>query len=390
MLTNYQQMSIDRKMETPSVLEVCVDLDGGGIDRYLYNYCSRIHGIHFDFAIVDNKNGILEEPLKLFGYNIYRVPRISNGVCQNYRALKTIMLSHHYDAIHVHLGVYSVLALVAAKRCGINVRIVHSHIAYVPERFIDKFLRKVLTILTKFYATDLVSCGIDSAKWVWGEHSYNSGKVIIHNNAIDTRIYKYNVQDRQSVRDELKIGEDTLVVGHVGRLCDQKNQKRLLYIFRKIFELQPNSMLLLVGNKEPDYDIDSLVDSLGLKNNIIYLGVRCDVSRLLNAMDIFVFPSKYEGLPFTLIETQCNGLYALCASTVSHYVKVSDCVDFLSLDEPDESWAVKAIALSDNGHNTNSINEVIAGGYDLDTEVENLKSFYLKKINDKSKKYRLL
>lgn len=362
------------------ILEVCVDLDGGGIDRYLYNYCTRINEIQFDFAAVDNKHGILEERIKNHGCLIFKVPRLSNGFIQNYNALKTIMKQHHYDAVHVHLGFYGFIALKAAKECGIKTRIVHAHIAFVPETIKDKIIRKVLTAFTKYYATNLAACGIDSAKWVWGEKNYVNGKVIIHNNAIDTSIYQYSEKKRIEVRRKLGISDNTIIVGHVGRLCEQKNQKRLIEIFDEFVKCTADSKLLLIGYKELNYDISSLISHYKLNDKVLVLGVRNDVPELLNAMDVFVFPSKFEGLPFTLIETQCNGLYSLSSDSVSKFAKVSTCVDFLSLSATNREWALKALVLSGMKHNAYAIDSVRSEGYDLDIESYRLKEYYISLI----------
>ena len=365
-----------------SILQVCVDLDGGGIDRYLYNYCTIIQDIHFDFAAIDNKNGILEKPLTQYGYNIYKIPRITQGFIQNYKAFKRVMSSHHYDAVHVHLGFYGFLALLAAKKCGIKTRIVHAHIAFVPENYKEKMIRKILTFVTKRLATNMAACGIDAAKWVWGENSYKEGKVIVHNNAINTNLYKFNNDQRIATRKSLGISDETLLVGHIGRLCDQKNQKRLIEIFYEISKEVDNSKLILLGFKESSYsaDLEVLIKKYSLQDKVFVLGVRDDVHILLNAMDVFVFPSKFEGLPFTLIETQCNGLYSLSSSAVSKYVKVSDCLDFLSLNENNKTWAEKAISLSRKGHCENAIKQVVSAGYDLEVEASKLKTYYLSLI----------
>lgn len=363
-----------------SILQVCVDLDGGGIDRYLYNYCTRINDIHFDFAAIDNKNGILEEPLKQHGFKIYKIPRINKGILNNYRALKNIMQNNHYVAVHVHLGFYGFLALLAAKKCGIKTRIAHAHIAFVPEKFKEHILRKILTCITKYYATNLAACGIDAAKWVWGKNTYEKGKVIIHNNAIDTNIYKFNKEIRTKIRKELGISSNTLLIGHVGRLCEQKNQKRLIEIYSEIEKQIPDSKLILLGYKETNYNIETLINKYKLQDKVMVMGVRNDVPMLLNSMDAFVFPSKFEGLPFTLIETQCNGLPAISSSAVSSYVKVSQCIEFLPLSESNEKWAEKTIEIAKQNHNIKAIDDVIKGGYDLDTEAKKLKNYYFELI----------
>ena len=365
------------------ILEVCVDLDGGGIDRYLLNYCSRIKEIQFDFAIIDSgKKGILEDDLTALGCNIYRVPRQSAGIKANYNALKEIMTKNKYDAVHVHLGYKSVFALLCAKNCKIKSRIVHAHIAFTPEGFAEKCIRRVFTFFTKLLATDLAACGIDAAKWLWGKRAYKSGKVTIHNNAIETSLYAFDKDKREKMRKELGLSDTTLAVGHVGRLSAQKNQLRLLDIFAKMLSQKPDSVLFMVGRGEDEQKIKDKAESLNITDNIRLLGVRDDVPSLLNAFDVFVFPSTHEGLPFTLVETQCNGLYALSADTVTPHIKVCECVDFLSLDAQDTVWADKALTLASKGHFEKGAQYVADAGYDIDLQSKALKEYYFNSIKE--------
>ena len=368
------------------ILQVCVDLDGGGIDRYLYNYCSRIKDIQFDFAIVENnKIGILEAPIRALGCNIYRVPRQSAGPIQNYAALKKIMTENKYDAVHVHLGYKGALALLCAKNCGIKTRIVHAHIAYVPESPAQRTVRRIMTFFTKRLATDLAACGNDAARWIWGKSVFEKGKVTVHNNAIETGEYAFSPNDRQLLRNSLGIHAGTFVVGHVGRICEQKNQLRLVEIFAQILKRNSNSKLLIVGFGGDEYEksVRYRAKELNIQNNIEFLGVRSDVKQLLNVFDVFVFPSAYEVLPFTLIETQCNGLYAISSDSVTKDVKVSDCVEFLSLEKSDSDWADTALRLGKNGHNALAYKDVAAAGYDIDTEAAKLRGYYFNSIKNR-------
>ncbi|MDO5478757.1 MAG: glycosyltransferase [Clostridia bacterium] len=365
------------------ILEICVDLDGGGIDRYLLNYCSRINDIDFDFACVDNnKVGVLEQPIKDLGCNIYKVKRQSAGVIKYYKALKKIMTENKYDAVHVHLGYRGMVALFCAKMCGIKCRISHAHIAFEPEGKGRKLLRKVCTVICKSLSTHLAGCGVDAAKWLWGTKSYEKGKVKIHNNAIDGNKFKFSPEIRKRVRNDLGISNETLAVGHVGRLCDQKNQLRLVEIFAEIKKIRPDALLYMVGRGEKEKAIIKRAEELGISNAVKLLGIRDDVHELLNAFDVFVFPSTHEGLPFTLIETQCNGLYALSADTVTPLVKVSACVEFISLDETDRVWAEKSMELAEKGHSEVAHDDVVKAGYDINAEAEKLEKYYLDCIRE--------
>lgn len=365
------------------ILEICVDLDGGGIDRYLLNYCSRIKNISFDFVIIQKKKiGILEEPIKNLGCNIYKVPNQRSGARAYYRALKKIMTDTHYDAVHVHLGYRGILALLCAKRCKIKTRISHAHIAFEPEGKWRKFIRKICTFFCKRLSTHLAGCGVDAAKWVWGTRTFERGYVKIHNNAIDSNLFRFSQEMREEMRRELSIPENALAVGHVGRVCAQKNQLRLLDIFAEIKAENENALLLLVGRGEQEAELHAKVEALNLSTSVKFLGIRDDVHKLLNAFDVFVFPSTHEGLPFTLIETQCNGLYALSADTVTPGVKLGACVSFASLEESNSSWAKKAIALSSNNHDARAYQDVIIAGYDINEEAKKLEQYYLECIGN--------
>lgn len=285
-----------------------------------------------------------------------------------------------YDAVHVHLGYKGAVALLCAKNCGIYTRISHAHIANEPESVVQMLFRKGMSTVVKMLSTSLIGCGVDAAKWVWGTNTYDRGRVTIMNNAIDTAKYAFSPQVRDEVRKELGIDKKTFVVGHIGRLSAQKNQLRLLDIFKKIVEIRPDSILLLIGRGELENEIRRKVERLGLRDHVRLMGVRDDVPRLLNVMDVFVFPSTHEGLPFTLIETQCNGLPAISANTVTSMVKIGNCVQFLPLEQSDLVWAETALRVSQDGHSSDEYKRVAAAGYDINVEADKLKKYYYKAV----------
>ena len=362
------------------ILEVCVDLDGGGIDRYLYNYCSRIKTIQFDFALVEQtKTGILEEPIRNLGSNIYYLPRLQDGLTKNYNALKKLLVNNSYDAVHVHLGVKSFVALCCAKRCGVKSRIVHAHIACEPESIKQRFIRKICATLSKHYATDLAACGIEAAKWVWGEKDYYSGKVKIHNNAIDTKQFAFDSEIRRRNRKKLGL-TGKMVVGNVGRICEQKNQIRLLEIFCEIHKRNQHSVLLLIGRDSLNGECEHLAEKLGIYDSVMFLGVRDDVDKLLNVMDVFVFPSLYEGLPFTLVEAECNGVPIVFSDSITRELLINNNVEMISLDDTNEDWAIKAFEVYERGREYEGVRNIKLRGFDLDEEAKKLEEYYKKVI----------
>lgn len=360
------------------ILQVCVDLDGGGIDRYLHNYCTRIEGIQFDFIIVDRGvTGMLEPLFLQRGSKIFRVPRQSGHVKENYSKMKHIMMEGKYDAVHVHLGFMGFLSLYCAKQCGIHTRIVHAHTAYEPETSKKYIKRKFFTILTKLYATNLAACGIDAGIWQWGKSEYDNDKVKVINNAIETVQYAFNRDLRNAIRKSMNIGEDTVVLGNVGRVGPQKNQLRLLEIFAEFKKRHVDSVLWLIGNREYNERVWSeKCRSLGIEESVNMLGIRRDVPGLLQAMDIFVFPSAYEGLPFTLIETQCNGLPSLSSTAVTKFVKVTDVLNYQDLNNTNSDWCDTIEKMLQNGRDYMAYKQVADAGYDIVKQSKELYTYY--------------
>lgn len=357
------------------ILQVIVDLDGGGIDRYVINNCTRIKDIQFEFVLVKREyDGIMEPFIKQMGYPIHKVSRLLPNPFKNYREIKTIMKSNHFDAVHVHLGYKGIVALLAAKKCGIKTRILHSHLANVPMGIFKNLIRKIVTHFSKKLATNLSSCGIEAAKWMWGEKDYNDGKVTILNNAIPTKDFSFDYEKRAIVRKELGL-ESQFVVGHVGRLSDQKNQLRLLRIFKELNRIEQNSYLVLVGDGDLEKKIIDTIGELCLKGKVLLLGVRDDISSLLNAFDVFVLPSLYEGLPFVLIEAQCNGLSIVSSDSVSSQVILTNRLKMLSLSESDLTWA-NTILSCPKDHDAKCFETVADAGYDLDTQAQLLRDYY--------------
>lgn len=361
------------------VLQICTALDGGGVDRYLFNYCTRIPDIAFDFAVIDaGKKGILESELEKQG-TVYRVPRLKNGICKNYAALRTIMSQTHYDAVHVHSGYMGAIALICAKRCAIKVRIVHSHGADQPQTVLQAILRHVLTFVTKRFATALAACGEDAARWMWGARDLRCGRVSLQNNAIDTTQFQFSPVQRQQMRQALQVSEDTLLVGHIGRLCEQKNQLRLLDIFHLLHQQYPQSRLLLIGRGGQEQEICQKIDRLGLHDCVQLLGVREDVAMLLNALDVMIFPSQFEGFPVALVETQCNGLPVVCSDNITASVKMTESISFLSLRDTDQTWVDAALEAAEH-RRFDGAEQLCRCGYDLNTEAQKLKQYYFQQI----------
>lgn len=354
------------------VLAITSELDGGGVDRLLYDYCAHLSDdVQFDFIVTSKNEGILEQPLKDLGCKIYRVSQLKEDFKGHRDQMEKILQAGNYDIIHDHSGYKAWCNLTVAKKCGVKTRIAHSHLAFVNESFVGRVVRKISTALTKLYATDLFACGNDAAKWMWGEKSFSKNKVYIMKNAVVSENFNFSSEKREKLRKELGV-ENQFVIGNVARITYQKNQEFLVEAFSEIKKHRDDAVLLLVGRGDNEEQIKNQVAELKLNDSVIFTGVRNDVPDLLNAMDVFVLPSRFEGLPVTLIEIQANGLPGVISDTVTKEMKLSEELLFLSLEKNYEEWA--NVILS-NGRSL-SLNAVENTSYDLKLATKDLKNKY--------------
>lgn len=360
------------------ILHTIPALDGGGADRILYDYCIRMSDvIHFDFIVHTENQGILEQELQNIGCRIFHIQPLhtnTRAYCSN---IKNIIKNGKYDIIHVSQGYRGLIMIFYAKKYGIKVRIAHSHMAYIPESIKEHVVRKISTFFVKRYATHLFACGKDAAIWMWGREAYTSGKVHIMTNAIDTERFKYSEEKRDKIRAELRL-EDKFVIGNVARFSYQKNHEFLIRVFAEVKKIRKDAVLMLIGRGELEADIKNQVSVLGLNDSVIFMGVRNDVSELLNTMDVFVLPSRYEGLPVTLVEVQVNGLPVLVADTVTKEIYINNNVAYLPLNV--NSW-VGAICRSIKTRINNGSELVKNAGYDITLEALGLLQHY-KELHD--------
>lgn len=359
------------------VLHMTSALDGGGVDSILFNYCTRMMPeVQSDFLVSSDYEGVLERPLLDCGCKIFHIEKIRGQLFVRQQHIKKILETGGYDIVHDHSGYKSFFLLELAKRLGIQCRIAHSHIAFVPESIKRSIERKFFTYASKKVATNLFACGVDAALWMWGRKCFNDGKIKIMPNGIDTKEYRYSDFYRQKLRNDLGIG-DKFVIGCVARLTEQKNHIFLLRIFRKIKENVPDAILLLIGQGELFDEIKKETEELNIYDSVRFLGVRTDVAQLLSVMDVFVLTSKYEGLPVTLVEAQANGIPIVTSDSITEEIKINSNYKMISLNEPELRWA-QTIIDSRNNRISNVIN--LIKKYDIDILSVKQKQWYMKQV----------
>lgn len=368
------------------ILHVVSFLGSGGVEALLYNYYKNFdkEKIKFDFIVHGDEEGIFEEKFKKMGSHIYHVTPRSKNPLKNIMEFKKIIKDSKYDIIHSHLEHMSFIPLYFAKKNSINTRISHAHLSNQNYKSATKYtFIKLLKKISKRYTTHFFGCSQDAIVELFGEKTALSNSKIVKN-AIDIDYFTYNLKIREAVRKELNL-ENNFVVGHIGRFTDQKNHFFLIEIFKELLKINKNAKLLLIGEGPLEESIKSKVEDYGIQNQVIFLGVGKDINKFMNAFDVFVFPSNYEGLGIVLIEAQACALQSFTSEkVVPKEAKVSSYLKYLSLSEDSSFWANSINDYAEGYIRRDNKNELRNAGYDIEQQAKILQKFYMErsKIND--------
>ena len=354
------------------VLQVVTHMERGGLESTLMNYYRHIdrERVQFDFLVHRQERAAFDDEIESLGGKLYRLPRLGPW-SEGYLAALNHFFDEHpeYKIVHVHQDCLSSVILRAAAQHNIPVRIAHSHNANQ-----DKNLKYPIKLWYKRsipkYTTNLFACGKDAGDWMFGGAPYQ-----IINNAIDATAYSFNPKKRIEMRHQLGLA-DKLIIGHVGRFNPQKNHPFLLDIFAALLRKEPNAVLLLVGGGEDMLKIQAKAHALGIAEHVRFLGVRSDVADLMQAMDVFVFPSLYEGLGIVLIEAQAAGLPCVVSDTIPREAYLTDLVTAEKLSSSVEAWAEKILAKRAIPRIDRRA-EIAAHDFDITTEAVKLQEFYI-------------
>ena len=354
------------------VLHIVTNMDRGGLETMLMNYYRHMdrEKIQFDFLEHRRDRAAYDDEIESLGGRIFRLPRLNPLSSDYFHALNAFFAAHpEYRIVHSHLDCMSAYPLCAAKNAKVPVRIAHAHSTSQDRnwKLVFKLISKKLISL---YTTDLFACSADAGEWMFGTKD-----VHILPNAIDIERYAFNLLIRNQTKKALGL-DDAFVIGHVGRFSAVKNHSFLTDVFAQIKRKEPNSKLLLVGAGSEMQAVQQKVKALGLGADVIFTGVRNDVANLMQAMDVFVFPSLYEGLGIVLIEAQAAGLPCVVSDTIPREAYLTDLVTAEKLSSSVEKWAEKILKKRDFPR-TDRRDEIAAHGFDITTEAVKLQEFYI-------------
>lgn len=322
-------------MEKIRILHIVPNMQQGGLENIIMNIYRNIdrNKVQFDFLVHYKKKCFFDDEINKLGGNIYRFTfREDNNIIKYIMQLKKFFKEHdEYNIVHSHMPSLAYIHLGIAKKYKIKCRIVHCHEASYLKTF-KGYLKKICFRFAKYNANKYWACSTEAGKYLFNDRAFE-----IIPNSIDIDRFRFNKDERDRTRKKLNI-ENKLVIGHIGRFNLEKNHKFLVEIFVKIQKINTNSILLLIGTGELEKKIRSMVVQLGISDKVKFLGVCKDVEKLYNAMDIFVMPSYFEGLPVTGVEAQASGLKCIFSDTITNEVAVTDLSKFISLDENIDYW----------------------------------------------------
>lgn len=336
--------------------------------------------LQFDFMVHREEKGAYDDEIENLGGKIYRMPAIRPWTSAAYKKQIAQFYKNHpeYKIIHSHMSELGYYDFKEAEKKGVPVRIAHAHNRphgidiKSPMRWYYK--TKMLPHITHMFM-----CGQEAGEWLFGKN--NQDKFIMLNNAIDSEKYAFQPSVRKKMRKELGLN-DKLVVGHVGRFDVQKNHQFIIEIFCELLKKRPDAVLMLVGNDTGEISdrIHAIVKQNRIDDKVLFLGSRSDVPDLMQAMDVFLFPSLFEGLSLASIEAQASGLPIIISDGVPIECKKTSLVYVMPLKASPESWANKLIEISKlPRENMNS--EIIESGFDIKKNAKWLQDFYLTCVN---------
>lgn len=357
------------------VLHILQRMEAGGTQALLMNIYRKIDRtkVQFDFLVVYKEKQFYDDEIEKMGGHVYKLSfREDLNLPKFQKNLADFFSRHHeYRIVHCHAYTIGYFCLKAAKRAGVPVRIAHSHsnailrdIKYLPKLFMQRLFTK--------NATALFACSDEA-----GKHLFRDEPFLVLKNAIDSQSFVANAEVREEVRKELGLRE-AFVVGHVGRLRPEKNHDFLIDVLAEIKKQKPEAELILVGAGPLEERVRGRAAEKGLADCVHFLGNRKDMNRIYQAMDVFVFPSLYEGLGIVAIEAQAAGIPAVCSEGLPPEADISPLYRRLPLGDGAEKWARAALEAAQNPMaHANMRQYVVDAGFDMDATAKYMENYYL-------------
>jgi glycosyltransferase involved in cell wall biosynthesis len=362
------------------VLQVFAQMNRGGAETMIMNLYRNIDRskTQFDFIVHTEDKCDYDEEIRALGGIIYRIPRYVVKNHFEYKRAWNLFFQQHpgYKIVHGHVRSTASIYLKIAKNKGLKT-IAHSHSTASRGNRVEQFVKNIMQLPIRSIADYLFACSDEAGKWLFGEEVIKRDNYIVVKNGIDIEKNAFNDFIRIDMRKSLNI-EDKFVIGHVGSFTYPKNHKFLLDIFYEVQKKEKNVMLLLIGDGELRSQLEEQTRMLGIKDKVIFTGVIPNVFDYMQAMDLFVFPSIFEGLGIVMIEAQASGLPCIVSSDVPEEACITNLVSKLSLSTEEYIWALKIVGYckTNNNDRRNTSTQIKLKGYDIYDTVKKIELLY--------------
>lgn len=357
------------------VLHMIASLDVGGSQTMMMNIYRNIdrEKIQFDFIIDQPDETYFAAEIESLGGRVFTLPAFRGVNAGEIRRdwNNFFYLHPEYRVLHSHSRSYASLYLPVAKKHGVKT-IIHSH-STNSGTGVKGAVKAVLQLPLRDQADVLMACTTEAGEWLFGKRACRSDRFILLPNGIDTRRFAVDPKTRAAYRKELGLGE-RYVIGHVGRFRDVKNHTFLLDVFQEVHKREPDALLMLVGVGPLQQQMAEKAVALGVADHVLMTGNRDDVPEVLSAMDVFAFPSLWEGLPMTVVEAQAAGLPCVLSDTITRDVDISPLAEYLPLGDPVQ-WAE---ALLKRRPRQDVTEAVVRAGFDIRASAQRLSELYLR------------
>ena len=357
------------------VLHVFGELDSGGVANFVMNVYRRIdrEKVQFDFALTSGNPGMLDEEARQLGARTFYFDK-DKTLIDNLNGI--LRREGPFAAVHSHVFFYSGLILRSARLAGVGCRIAHAHNAHTGESgsVLRKAYEGVMRRMIRGSATVLLGCSEKACRYVFGEGIMKDARCCVLPDGIDCGRFAFCESRRESVRAEYGL-QDSFTVGHVGHFNPAKNHEKILSVFAEIAKRRKDAALLLVGDGELEADVRARAAALGIADRVVFTGAMPDVENAYQAMDVFLFPSRYEGFGMAMIEAQASGLACVASDVVPAETNAAGRAVYLPLEADDTAWAEAVLAAPARERDGSSMLRV-KETYDIDIVAEKLCDIY--------------
>lgn len=369
------------------VLQIIASLEGsGGVQkRLLDNYMNMNRNeVVFDFIVHGHDSGELIPIAENMGSKVFIVTPKKESLCRNLLEIADVMKCGHYDIVQCHMEQASAFIIPIAIKYGIKVRIVHTHLAYIPASPLKTVANRIMASVINCTATDFWACSRDAGKWLFFKDRKD---LRVIPNAIDVDKFKFDPEKRTQMREKMHIGCDECALVNVGRLTAQKNHSFMFRLVKELKKRKFNFKLFLIGDGELKEELRAESKMMEIDDKIVFLGTRNDVGDILQAMDVMIHPALFEGLGNVLIESQAAGLPVIASATgIPKETCITDIIQYVSTDDVTE-WIAQILRWS-KIQRTDKSDEVIKANFDVKEQGKNLQLIYEELLHNVKKSDR--